>query len=209
MAEPARYVLGELLGEGGFALVYRAWDAVLRREVALKQLRPELCRDDRTRRRFRREAQRLARLDHPSLVPVHDVGELNGQPFFTMRLINGVRLTDIELAESPLPVARAVLLLGEVAADRGGSLKQTQQRHKTVFAPPKTHTSVRQVRAMESFQECVAAKPRGDVLVDYPKPDDERSQGGNVVPQPAAAPRDFAPVQSRHPDPEQVAELIA
>lgn len=100
-------------------------------------------------------------------------------------------------------------VLGEVAADRGGSLKQTQQRHKTVFAPPKTHTSVRQVRAMESFQECVAAKPRGDVLVDYPKPDDERSQGGHVVLQLAAAPRDFAPVQSRHPDPEQVAELIA
>ncbi len=115
MTDNERYERRGILGQGGFATVYRAWDRELRREVALKALFPQLSADNRTRRHFLREAQRLARLDHPGLVTVYDVGESSGQPFFTMRLIEGITLADLVLASAPLPVDRAARLLAELA----------------------------------------------------------------------------------------------
>ncbi len=89
-----RYRVGVLLGRGGMGVVYQATDLELDREVALKALRPELA-EGNAAERLRREARILARLEHPGVVPVHDVGVLpDGRLFYVMKLVRGTRLDE-------------------------------------------------------------------------------------------------------------------
>jgi len=87
-----RYELGELLGAGGMGAVYRVHDRDLQRDVALKVVQADL--DERiSSNRLKEEAQTLARLDHPGIVPVYEVGRLtDDRTYYTMKLIEGRRL---------------------------------------------------------------------------------------------------------------------
>ncbi|MFB8235267.1 protein kinase [Kitasatospora purpeofusca] len=94
-----RYVLQRVLGEGGMASVHLAYDSVLDRQVALKSMHAELGRDDSFKERFRREAQAVARLEHPNIVTVYDSGEDiapdgSSTPYIVMQLIDGKGLRD-------------------------------------------------------------------------------------------------------------------
>ncbi len=92
---PERYVLGEMIGQGGMGVVYRARDRQLEREVAIKVLRLELDRPEWVAR-LQREARILARLEHPGIVAVHDVGVLpDGRAFYVMKWIRGQSLTEV------------------------------------------------------------------------------------------------------------------
>jgi eukaryotic-like serine/threonine-protein kinase len=85
-----RYELRGVLGEGGLGVVYLAYDCALDREVALKVLTRDRPSDTA---RLQREARILARLEHPGIVPVHDVGELpDGRIFYAMKCVRGERL---------------------------------------------------------------------------------------------------------------------
>jgi tRNA A-37 threonylcarbamoyl transferase component Bud32 len=86
------YELRGLLGAGGFAEVYLAWDRKLKREVAIKTLRSELTHADGVPDRFRREAEAIAQLRHPNIVPVYAVAELDGVAWFVMPRIDGQTL---------------------------------------------------------------------------------------------------------------------
>jgi serine/threonine protein kinase len=87
-----RYELRGVLGRGGMSTVFRARDRALDREVALKVMAPE---GEGAVARLRNEARVLARLEHPGLVPVHDVGTLpDGRVFYVMRLVRGKRLDE-------------------------------------------------------------------------------------------------------------------
>jgi tRNA A-37 threonylcarbamoyl transferase component Bud32 len=87
-----RYEALDVLGQGGMATVYRAYDRALGREVALKVLRPETSSEGLADR-LRREARILARLEHPGIIPLHDAGTLtDGRVFYIMKLVHGVRL---------------------------------------------------------------------------------------------------------------------
>ena len=88
-----RYEVGETLGEGGSARVYRAHDRQLGREVAIKAVHAHLPPGDR--QRFLREIRTLARLSHPGVVTVYDLGEHDGQVFFTMPLLPGGPISEL------------------------------------------------------------------------------------------------------------------
>src|ERR1700742_3314284 len=94
--------------------VWRAHDTTIDRVVALKMLLPHFAEDPEFDRRFRREARTAARLDDPHVVPIHDVGEIDGRLYVTMRLINGVDL-DTRLKSGPLEPERAVHIIEQIA----------------------------------------------------------------------------------------------
>ena len=79
-----RYEILDKIGEGGFAIVYRARDTELGRLVALKELRPVLLTDKEWTKRFRREAKTIAHLDHAHIVTIYDVYEVDERLFIVM-----------------------------------------------------------------------------------------------------------------------------
>src|ERR1700739_874448 len=86
------YEIQSPLGAGGMGEVYRATDAKLGRDVALKVLPAEMAEDPERLARFRREAKALAPLDHPNIVTIHSGGECGGTHFLTMQLVDGLPL---------------------------------------------------------------------------------------------------------------------
>ena len=110
-----RYQLIELLGRGGMGEVWRAHDTEIDRTVAVKMLLPHFAKDPEFEKRFRREARAAARLDDPHVVPIHDVGEIDGRLYVTMRLINGVDLQTM-LNSGPLDAHRAVHIVEQIAS---------------------------------------------------------------------------------------------
>jgi serine/threonine protein kinase len=110
-----RYRLVEVLGRGGMGEVWRAYDTITDRVVALKLLPANFADDHVFQERFRREARSAAGLDEPHIVPIHDFGEIDGRLFVTMRLIKGRDLQDL-LGDGPLPPARAVRIIEQIAS---------------------------------------------------------------------------------------------
>jgi serine/threonine protein kinase len=109
----ADYELLEELGRGGMGVVYKARQVSLDRIVALKVLRNSDASEGESQR-FRREAETAARLDHPNIVPVYEVGEHEGQPYFTMKYIEGTTLARL-VGEHPLPPREAARCVAVVA----------------------------------------------------------------------------------------------
>ncbi|MDT5326158.1 MAG: eukaryotic-like serine/threonine-protein kinase [Mycobacterium sp.] len=95
--------------------VWRARATTIDRVVALKMLLPQYAQDPDFDERFRREARAAARLDEPHVVPIHDVGEIDGRLYVTMRLIDGVNL-DTLLRTAPLEPERAVDAIEQIAS---------------------------------------------------------------------------------------------
>jgi streptogramin lyase len=108
------YRLEALIGRGGMGVVYRAHDARLKRDVALKVLAPELGEDARFRERFLHESELAASLEHPNVVPIHDAGEADGRLYIVMRLVDGGDLKEL-LRDGPLEPARALRIVEQVA----------------------------------------------------------------------------------------------
>jgi formylglycine-generating enzyme required for sulfatase activity/tRNA A-37 threonylcarbamoyl transferase component Bud32/predicted esterase len=88
-----RYTIQETLGLGGMGVVYRARDEKLEREVAIKMLASGVLRNDAARRHFHLEALALAKLNHPNIAAVYDVGEQDGQDYIVMELVQGEPLS--------------------------------------------------------------------------------------------------------------------
>jgi len=111
----SHYRIIEKLGEGGMGVVYKAEDTTLQRTVALKFLPPELTRDAEAKQRFLHEARAAARLDHPNICTVYEVGESDGQLFLAMACYEGMTLRE-KLKAGPLPWAEAAALAMQAAA---------------------------------------------------------------------------------------------
>jgi beta-lactam-binding protein with PASTA domain/tRNA A-37 threonylcarbamoyl transferase component Bud32 len=110
-----RYRLVELLGQGGMATIYRARDAQLERDVAVKILRPEYGADPDFNERFRHEAQAAASLNHPNVVAVYDYGTDPVGPFIVMELVEGEDLSTIIHRSGALPPRAAARLVAQAA----------------------------------------------------------------------------------------------
>ncbi len=111
----AGYRIDALIARGGMGVVYRATHIALDRPVALKVIARDLAEKEGFRDRFLRESRLAARLDHPSVVPVFDAREEEGELIVAMRLVNGSDLRQLIDREGPLEPARAIALLGQVA----------------------------------------------------------------------------------------------
>ena len=109
-----RYEVKAELGRGGMAAVYQAYDPRFKRDVAVKVLPAELLHDPAFHARFIREAEIIASLEHPAIVPVHDFGEEAGQPYIVMRMMTGGTLAD-RLRQGPLSVQQTARLLAALA----------------------------------------------------------------------------------------------
>ncbi|WP_203932160.1 serine/threonine-protein kinase [Virgisporangium ochraceum] len=123
-----RYRLVERLGEGGMSVVWRAWDEVLDRHVAVKLLSPRFVADPTFRQRVRAEAQAAARLAHPNIAGIFDYGESlrpGGErvPYIVMELLSGQTLAEL-LDDGPLPLSRVLKICAQIASGLAAAHEQ-------------------------------------------------------------------------------------
>jgi serine/threonine protein kinase, bacterial len=111
-----QYTLRRLVGRGGMGDVYEAEDTVRERIVALKLMSETLSRDPVFRTRMQREARTAGRLQEPHVVPIHDYGEIDGQLYVDMRLIDGKDLATILNRYGPLTAPRAVAIIRQIGS---------------------------------------------------------------------------------------------
>lgn len=110
------YVLQELIGRGGMGEVFRAWDTVRARTVALKRLPVSLAHDEAFRTRFRTESEVAARLNDPHVLPIHDFGSIDDRLFIDMRYVDGADLAGLLTRVGTLGALDAVEVLAQVAS---------------------------------------------------------------------------------------------
>ena len=112
----AGYLLEEQIGQGGMAVVYRAYDERLDRRVALKVLAPSLAADNAFRTRFIRESRAAATVEHPNIIPVYDAGDAGGCLFISMRYVQGGDVRSLLADGKGLPPARAWNIINQVGS---------------------------------------------------------------------------------------------
>lgn len=110
------YLLEERIGRGGMAVVFRAFDERLNRQVALKVMAPSHSLDEAFRLRFIRESQAAAAVDDPHIIPVYEAGDADGMLFIAMRLVRGGDLRTLVRRHGPLEPSRAEWILSGVAS---------------------------------------------------------------------------------------------
>ncbi|MBN1429897.1 MAG: protein kinase [Anaerolineae bacterium] len=110
-----RYEILSELGRGGMAVVYLARDPLMKREVAVKVLPRQFTFDEQFRVRFQREAEVIAALEHPGIVPIYDFGEENDQPYIVMRYMTGGSLSE-RLRQGPLSPADSAAILERIGS---------------------------------------------------------------------------------------------
>ncbi|MGH7803993.1 MAG: serine/threonine-protein kinase, partial [Candidatus Binatia bacterium] len=109
-AQLGRYELGDVIGRGAMGTVYRAYDSVLDRLLAVKTVHPHLATRESVRLRFEREVRTASKLNHPNVVIVYDGGIENEQPFIAMELVEGSTLEAV-LATRRLRLDEAIRIV--------------------------------------------------------------------------------------------------
>jgi len=110
------YAVKKPLGAGGFAVVYLVHDLTLKRNLAVKVLSPDLISSKTVLERFKREAETVAGLSHPNIVPLHFIGEKDDLLYLAMACIDGGSVADRLEKTGPLPIADVKRIIGEVAS---------------------------------------------------------------------------------------------
>jgi serine/threonine protein kinase len=116
------YEIQSPLGAGGMGEVYRARDARLERDVALKVIRPEVAADPERRARFEREAKTVAALSHPNIVALYEVGNADGVDYTVSELVDGQSLRAQIIRQGAIPVRQAVELATQLAEGMAAGL---------------------------------------------------------------------------------------
>jgi hypothetical protein len=109
-----KYAITGRIGRGGMGMVYRGWDEVLEREVAVKTLTVEKSLEDEHRQRFQIEAKAAAKLQHPNIVTVFELGEDRGLPFIAMELLSGVDLEALLRSGESMLLAEKLDVMAQV-----------------------------------------------------------------------------------------------
>src|SRR5262245_51443544 len=109
-----KYHVLERIGRGGMGVVFKAHDPLLDRPVALKVISPEVEVTDELRSRFFREAKACARLGHPNIVTVYEMGEHDGRLFIVMELLDGEDLRRLIAQRKPLPLEDKLSIMTQI-----------------------------------------------------------------------------------------------
>ena len=143
----SHYEITAKLGEGGMGVVYKAEDTKLKRAVALKFLAAHLLQDEEARKRFHREAQAAAALDHPNICTVYEIDEAEGETFLAMAFIEGRTVKD-KISDRPLKLEEAI----DIAAQTAEGLKAAHQKgvvHRDIKPANLMLTEEGQVKIMD------------------------------------------------------------
>ena len=119
-----RYQVTKLIGKGGMAEVYLAWDTILNREVAIKVLKSDMSDDDIALERFKREAGATTQLSHPNIVDVYDVGDDGDKHYIVMEYVKGYTLKQLIRKRGAIPHKEAVWIMKQLA----GSLMEAHRK---------------------------------------------------------------------------------
>lgn len=135
-----RYQLLHTLGTGGMAVVYRAYDRMLERPVAIKILRQDFTGDNSFRERFRQEARAAANLSHPNIVTVHDFGFDDGRPFIVMEYVPGTDLKTMIKQRGRFATQETINLMSQACegigyAHRAGLVHCDVKPHNMLVTP--------------------------------------------------------------------------
>ncbi len=143
----AHYEIIGLLGAGGMGEVYRARDTKLQREVALKVLPPDTAANPERRQRFEREARAVAALNHPNIVTIHSVDEVDGRLFLTMELVDGQPLSEL-IRPGGLPIYQ-LLAIATPLADAVSAAHARGITHRDLKPANVMVASTRQVKVLD------------------------------------------------------------
>ena len=178
-----KYLLQDVIGEGGMGTVYRAHDPVLDRDVAVKVLAPELACDASLVRRFQEEARALARVQHPNVIRVFAVGEEDGLWYFAMEFITGKALSELMEERGAMGLGAAVgvfdQVLGAVAAIHASGIIHRDIKPGNIMLNSKGRVILMDFGLAKSYDR-VTFTTVGSILgtPEYMAP--EQAQGGTV-----------------------------
>ncbi|MFN7133245.1 MAG: serine/threonine protein kinase [Myxococcales bacterium] len=110
-----RYRIDSVLGKGGMGVVFQATQTSVQRKVAIKMLNPSLADTPMFFERFRREAELASRLHHPNIITIYDFGKSSDGCYYVMELLEGDSLRSLVRHEGPLPMARALRIIEQIA----------------------------------------------------------------------------------------------
>ncbi len=167
-----RYRLDRLAGTGGMAVVYRGYDLLLDRPVAVKVLREPYDSDPAFRARFLAEARAAARLDHPNIIHIYDVGEDQTRPYIVMELVEGEDLKALIRREGPLSIQRALALGRQLCAGVGNAhragIVHCDLKPQNIIVTPAGQVKVADFGIARAFNESSAPRPKESVVWGSP-----------------------------------------
>ncbi len=180
-----RYRIEEVVGAGGMATVYKAFDQTLERPVAVKVMRREVVKEADQLERFRREARAAAKLSHAHIVTVIDAGEENSRPYIVFEYVPGETLKQRIKSEGPLPITEAVAYAIEIGsalvAAHAAGLVHRDVKPQNVLLDTQGHAKVADFGIARELDASDGLTKTGRVLgtTDYVSP--EQAMGEDVT----------------------------
>ncbi len=168
-----RYRIEKLLGAGGMGKVYKAYDKVISRTVALKTLQPELVTDPTVIQRFKQELLLASKISHKNILRIHDLNEFEGTNYITMAFIEGKDLNQLLKEEGPLPLERTLKIIRQLcealdAAHAEGVVHRDFKPHN-VLVGKDDHAYVSDFGLATSLESAQMGMTRSGVVVGTPR----------------------------------------
>lgn len=168
-----RYRIEKLLGAGGMGKVYKAYDKVISRTVALKTLQPELVTDPTVIQRFKQELLLASKISHKNILRIHDLNEFEGTNYITMAFIEGKDLNQLLKEEGPLPLERTLKIVRQLcealdAAHAEGVVHRDFKPHN-VLVGKDDHAYVSDFGLATSLESAQMGMTRSGVVVGTPR----------------------------------------